>query len=321
MGLFSGKKQRADLPARRQEALRVRREARRSLQTNSDGSSLYRAGRTLPGATSARLYSAEARAIKTATPREKVHHLSYVRRRIAGVLAVVVAVLVGILIFLWQFTATVIMQADSRIAIPQSDLQEYAQSIQQYLSDNPTERLRFNTNKTRLNEAITRRHPEVREVVQVGAAGFTSTKFFIQLRKPVVSWRVDDAQYYVDAQGVSFTKNVFDNPAVTIADNSGVRHTPGTAIASARFLSFVGRAVAAVQVRGLVVQQVSIPAGTSRQIELALKDVDYPFILSIDRSAREQVEDISRGLVYFSNRGIKPRYVDLRVKGKAFYRD
>lgn len=321
MGLFSGKKQRADLPARRQEALRARREARKALQTNSDGSSLYRTGRTLPGATTARLHSAEARAIKTATPREKIHHLSHVRRRIAGVLAVVVAVLIGVLIFLWQFTATVIMQPDSRVAIPQTDLQEYASSIQQYLSDNPTERLRFNLNKARLNEAITRRHPEVLEVTQVGAAGFTTTKFFIQLRKPVVSWRVDDAQYYVDAQGVSFTKNIFDNPAVTIADNSGVRHTPGTAIASARFLSFVGRAVAAVQARGLVVQQVSIPAGTSRQIELSLKDVAYPFILSIDRSAGEQAEDISRALLYFGNQGVAPRYVDLRVKGKAFYRD
>ena len=143
----------------------------------------------------------------------------------------------------------------------------------------------------------------------------------MNFRKPVVLWQVDSVKYFVDANGVSFTKNIYENPKVTIVDNSGVRYTPGTAIASARFLSFVGRSIGVMQSRGMSVNKITIPAGTSRQVEVLINDIPYPFILSIDRLPGGQVEDMQRIIEYFARGGRLPKYVDIRVKGKAFYRE
>ena len=318
MGLFSrkNKKTNDNIPARRR-----RNYDNRATDTPRISPTAFKSGRTLAGTTRSRLKSTERTAVKTATPREKLHHLTYIRKRIAWIFAGFVIICIMLAILLWQFTASVLVQAGSVTVIAQNNLDEYAKTIQQYLSDNPTERLRFNLNEGDLNEFLVRQHPEVASVTQGDAAGFTKTRFVVNLRKPVVGWQVDSVQYFVDSQGVSFTKNIYDNPSVIIVDNSGVKHTPGTAIASARFLGFVGRAVAAMQDRGLVVERVTIPAGTSRQIEATIKDVPYPFILSIDRSPNEQAEDIQRVIGYFGRSGVVPRYVDVRVKGKAFYRD
>ena len=141
------------------------------------------------------------------------------------------------------------------------------------------------------------------------------------MRQPIVSWKVDATNYFVDAQGVSFTESVYPSPNVTIVDNSGVRHTAGTAIASERFLSFVGRAVALAQQNELEVRNVNIPAGTSRQVSFEVRGVNYPIILSIDRSAAEQIEDALRAINYFKRQQKNPDYIDVRVKGKAFYRE
>jgi len=86
-------------------------------------------------------------------------------------------------------------------------------------------------------------------------------------------------------------------------------------------LAFVGQAVALTSRADLNVTQVSIPTGTSRQVELSLEGRSYPVIMSIDRSVGEQVEDMSRVVMYFDAQQVSPRYVDLRVKGKVFYRD
>lgn len=317
MGLFARKK----TPSRPVPRRRLVAAQQPKKDEGRYSSTQFRRGRTLPGTTAARLHAHDSRAIKTATPREKVRHLSYVRRKLAGALGLLVLLSLVLAILLWQFTATASVGTTESSVVPQNELVEYEKSLQKYFADNPMERLRFNLNAQRLNEFMIRKHPEIYAIEQHGATAFTTTAFTVQLRKPVVSWQVDTARYFVDAQGVSFTKNIFDMPAVTIVDNSGVRHTPGTAIASARFLSFVGRAVALAQQNKLVVKQVNIPAGTSRQVELIIDGIAYPFILSIDRLPGEQVEDVLRVIAYFNRvGGIPPHYVDLRVKGKAFYR-
>jgi len=91
-------------------------------------------------------------------------------------------------------------------------------------------------------------------------------------------------------------------------------------VASNRFLGFVGRIVALSKSSGYTVTQAVLPVGTTRQLEIRLKDVVPIVRLSIDRPAGEQVEDMSRTLGYFIGRGEAPAYVDVRVSGKAFYR-
>ena len=280
--------------------------------------SLYTRGRTLAGATSHTLRSAEPRALSNATPREKVHHLTNLRRRLALVLSVSLGVIVLLMLFLYQFTANV--QVGFSGARPASSA-EYERAIQEYLSQNPLERLRFNLDTDKLNAFVSIKLPEVERVEAGGATAAVTSGFDITLRRPVVSWSVDDKTYFVDSHGVSFTKNVYENPSVTIVDNSGVEHTSGTAIASERFLTFVGKVVAQAEANGHKVTKVAIPAGTSRQVELYVEGHEYPIIMSIDRSAGEQAEDMARAIAYFDKQGRKPQYIDIRVKGRAFFRE
>lgn len=316
MALFSRKKTDSTHPPRRRvvdDATRERREERERQATT------FQRNRTRAGSTGHTLRTAQTHALNAATPREKVHHLTGLRRKLSVLLGVLLVVIVILGIFLQQFTASVQMVFADSIKV--SSVETYEDTIQRYLSQHPLERLRFNTDAENLTAFVSSEHPEIESVKSLGYVAPVTSGFQIIFRKPVVSWQVQDKLYYVDAHGVSFTKNLYEAPAVTIVDNSGVEHTSGTAIASARFLNFVGRAVALSQQNSINVQQALIPTGTSRQVEFLVDGHEYPIIMSIDRSAGEQVEDMSRVLSYFSQQGRVPSYIDLRVKGKAFYRE
>jgi len=90
-------------------------------------------------------------------------------------------------------------------------------------------------------------------------------------------------------------------------------------VASARLLSFVGRVVALAGESSYQVTEAILPSGTTRQLEIRLKDVGPLVKLSIDRGAGEQVEDMVRVLRYMSSRGVGATYVDVRVSGRAVY--
>lgn len=308
-------------PSRKKETTPRRRRLDSShTQPPTDRSQVYQRGRTLAGATKPRLKASEARALTTATPREKVHHLSRLRKKIIATLSVLGILIVTITIIVVQFSAGVTVRLQEQ---PRSEHREnsYQKTIQNYYNQNPLERLRFNLKHEHLNQFVTAKHPEVKQLKYDGIDGFATSRFLVELRKPVVSWQIDNRHYYVDESGVSFAINVYDEPGVKIVDDSGVAYTAGTALASARFLSFVGRTVALAKNNNIVITQVIIPAGTSRQVEMRAEGYGYPFIMSIERSAGEQVEDMVRTTGYFKQQNKSPSYVDLRVKGRAFYRE
>ena len=145
--------------------------------------------------------------------------------------------------------------------------------------------------------------------------------FSVSLRHPLASWTIDNTQYFVDEKGVSFQKNVFYSPAISISDESGVPVTAGVSIASNRFLSYVGQTIGAFQAEGVRVEKVIIPANTTRQIEVVLAGQGYPLRLSIDRQIEGQVEDGVRAVRYIEAQGKSPKYIDVRVSGKAFYKE
>ena len=317
--------------SRGQTAYKSRRAAASELRASQDNSGFmrkanvtmtsgeFRRGRTMPGSTRWRLESADKRAINAATPREKVHHLSRLRRMLMVALGAIVAIAGVTLFILMQFTSTVKVESADRYEI--ADYQPYVATVQEYLGRHPLERLRFNLNSKSLNNYVISQHPEVETITQEGLDGFATSSYSIAMRKPVVGWDVGADQYYVDANGVSFEKNFFNDPTVKIIDNSGIDYIPGTAVASERFLSFVGRVVSLANAQSLTVEKVTIPAGTTRQVQLSVVGYAFPIILSIDRSAGEQVEDMTRALQYLRAQGRSAQYIDLRVKGKAFYRD
>lgn len=313
------KKSKRTPPPRRRAALHTQ-DGTKSLAERPRHASRYRRGSTMAGATTHTLKESQPHALHQATPREKMHHLANLRRKLILTLVGLSTIVLVMGVLLQQLTATVVVEL-SGIARTATSSQVYEDSLQEYFSHNPLERLRFNIDQKAMTAFIHSEHPEVESVVSEGYDSLATSRFEVVLRTPVVSWQVDEKMYYVDQYGVSFEKNVYDKPSVKIVDNSGVDYTSGAAIASERFLNFVGQAVARSKDAGVVVTEVSIPAGTSRQVALTLEGYSYEVIMSIDRSVGEQVEDMGRAVRHFSDQGRSPQYVDLRVKGKAFFRE
>mgnify|MGYP006876295320 CR=1 FL=1 len=318
MAIFSKKSDRTPPPPRRtisrasDDTTRVDERPRHTSQ--------YRRGRTMAGSTSHTLRESHAHALHQATPREKMHHLANLRQKLIIMLVGLFVMVVVLGTLLQQFTASAAVEL-SGIARSVTSVRVYEASLQDYLSQRPLERFRFNIDHDAMTAFLHAKHPEVESVVSEGYESLATSRFEVTLRTPVVSWMVDEKIYYVDQYGVSFEKNVHDEPSVKIVDNSGVDYTSGAAIASERFLNFVGQAVARSNDAGVTVTEVSIPAGTSRQVALTLDGYEYEVIMSIDRSVGEQVEDMGRVVRHFNDQGRTPQYVDLRVKGKAFFRE
>lgn len=313
---FPSKKQ-PDMPRRRQQ---MSNDAQAQQPSLDEQSALFRRNRTLTGSVSSRIGSAGELQSNLKSARVQAHELADQRRRIGGVLLVIAAVSLFLAVLLWQFTANVVIVTPGSGITHTIDTAKYEKAIQDYYGQNPFERLRFATNQQRLTEYLHSVTPEVKSVTVVGSAGFASSKLSIVMREPIAGWKIDTTQYYVDGQGVSFVTNYFTSPTVQIIDQSGVRLEAGTAIASNRFLGYVGRTVSTAAKSGLVVEQVIIPGGTTREIDLRIQGNSSSIKLLIDRPVGQQIEDLVRTLAYFKSKGQQPEYIDVRVSNKAYYK-
>jgi cell division septal protein FtsQ len=309
MKIFSKKK--SDAPRRR---------SNRDVVKPSSSPHIFKRNRTLTGTTSNRLDSSSPNADLNSS-RTHVHRLSIQRRKISAVLVVVLIMAIPVWLLISNFTATVSVGLTNVGISKNVDMRKYQNSIQDYLDQNPLSRLTFFLNQSNLSDFVTAKLPEVSSVTQSRAVGIGTTSFAITMRTPVAGWQINNKQYFVDSKGIPFQQNYFLPPSVQIVDNSGIAYKLGTtAIASNRFLSFIGRVVSGVKTNGYTVIQAVLPPNTTRELDIRLKEVNYYIKLSIDRPAGEQVEDMVTAIRYFSMHGQTPQYIDVRVSGKAFYR-
>jgi hypothetical protein len=227
----------------------------------------------------------------------------------------------GLLLFLIsQYSAQVTVSA-GKVANDASMTTTYEPLIQEYFARRPFERFRFATDMKEMVRYMQQNGaPEVVSAAFEPTANLSVSQATLTLREPVAGWVVAGRQEYVDKTGTAFSRNYYETPGVQIVDNSGVPITEGRALASNRFLGFVGRLVGAVNQQGYNVEQVVIPPSTTRQIELRIKGIGYVIKCSSDRSAGEQAEDIGRVIRYLEQRKITPQYIDVRISNKAFYR-
>jgi cell division septal protein FtsQ len=316
--MFSFRKKQSDAaPRRRQQAGDARRE-RASEAAEIDQNHTFRRNRTLTGSLSSRVSSATETTGDLKSSRTHAHHLTLQRRKIAGVLMVVLVIAGMIAGLLFNLTATpVVTSSDHALTLEAS---RYEKAINDYLAVRPIERLRFSLNEERLSDYLRQAVPEVADVEQDGFAYPGATDFTLTMRRPIASWIIGGKQNFVDGEGISFEKNYYETPTVSVIDQSGVQQEAGTAVASSRFLAFVGRVVAEAKTAGLTVEQAIIPVGTTRQLEVKVQGRAYPIKLSLDRGPAVQVEDMEHAIAYFDTHQQTPQYVDVRVSGKAFYR-
>lgn len=278
----------------------------------------FRRNRTITGSASSRVRSTGEENAQLKSERVQAHELVK-KRRSVGVLFLMIF-LAGLSLFLLihQFTASAAVRSDDVTRHLDNEL--YEDTIQSYFADHPAERLRFLANNKTLTDFVQTAHPEVLSVTVGESAGFGKSYFEVVTRAPIAGWKVNGRQQYVDKSGVSFERNYDAEPGVSIVDKSGIPVTAGQAVASNRFLGFVGLVVGLSKAQGYTVTSVIIPEYTTRQVQLQVKDIPYQIKFSIDRKAGEQVEDMIKAITWFKAKGIAPEYLDVRVSGKASYK-
>ncbi len=314
MGKFS--RTPSDQPPRRRAAST---EERTPATQSDDEAVLFRRNRTLTGSPSSYVRATAERAGHMKSGRVQAHELTMQRRKLGGALVGSSIAAVVLLVVVLQFTAHAAISTPGVVAPVPTDM--YKKSIEAYLVYRPFERIRLFTNEENLSRHVMHDAPEVAAVKVVGGGGFATSVFEVTLRKPLASWAIQNARYYVDEKGVSFSRNGYDDPAISIIDESGVPVEAGVAIASNRFLGYVGRTIGEFEDHGVAIDKVSIPIGTTRQIAIIPSGKGYPLRMSIDRAVGEQVEDGVRALRYVDSQNLTPQYIDVRVGGRAFYKE
>lgn len=321
MSLFSRKKNKA-LPRRRQivEDNILRVEGENIASKNRQYS--YRSGRTLTGSTSSRVATAGELGAELRSPRVYSHLLRRKRRHI-GLALVATLFMCGLILFLMQqFIATPELKIAKNNVYTSGNTEytnDYIETIDKYMSEHILERFAFSLDKDNFRKTMQAKYPEIDNIELDHLDGFGRVRFKLTPRTPIAVWDINNKKLFVDSKGVAFTKSYYDDPAVTIVDESGLP-SDGKTVASNRFLGFIGKVIGYTAQRGYVVTKISLPRYTTRQIEVSLENNSYPIKMTFDRPAGEQVEDMVRVVQYTKDHNLSLELADVRVSGRAYYK-
>ncbi len=308
-----------DVPVRRR---RLSDDAATDSETH--GQATFRRGSTITGSSSEHIASASELSGHLQSPRATAHHLHRQRRSVGLMLLGVLVASGAVLFLLYQVIGTLQVSLYGQIKpISASEQQLYRDKIVSYFGKYPLQRLRFLLNTDQLAEYLQAESlTEVKTVASVVPDGLGAAGVVIKMREPIASWLIQGQRQYVDADGVVFARNYFDEPPVQIRDEGSSAPVAGQqvqAVTSRRFLQFIGQTVSYFASHQREVKQVTIPASTTRQVIVTLAD-GYNLKMTVDRPAGEQGEDALRAVNYFQRKRIKPEYADVRVSGRVFYR-
>ena len=311
------KKTQKNAPLRRRDVARARQKELEGDDIQQYSS--FRRSQTLTGSASSSVRTLSEDSAHLRSPRVKSHALTRVRRQLTVIFCGVLVAIAALFVIVSEFTAQVSVTINQEASL--APKAKYEAEVQNYLNNSPLERIRLFMNNANLTDDLRSHFPEVKSATIDGGAGFGVSHLSIVTRQPVAEWTINGQNEYVDGQGVAFRTNYYDDPSVRIVDQSGIRLKEGQTLVSNAFLSFVGQVVgASEQLEHLRVTRITIPPDTTRQIAVSLKGLSYKSILSTDRPAGEQVEDMARAVKWLSRNHQSPKYVDLRVSGEAFYK-
>ena len=291
--------------------------------SSSSSSALFRRNRTLTGSLISSVPSPNEQSASLQSPRVQTHNLKRKRRSIRLALLSALALIAALSWLLVQIIVVPKVQivgTDDNNTLAQAATRDYTAAIQDYLSDNPLERLTININPRNLNRIIQSRFPEVASVSPPAKVSLWTATFAVNLRSPVVYWQSGNTKAYVDNAGIVFDRNVLGGSVIAVEDQTGISADAGNSVISSRFLQFIGKAVGYFKENNLIVTKIALPADTTRQLLISLNGVGYTIKMTVDRPAAGQVEDAIRAVSYLSGKGIAAKYVDVRVSRRAFYR-
>lgn len=103
-------------------------------------------------------------------------------------------------------------------------------------------------------------------------------------------------------------------PTVPIVDENAGQNV------SQRAKTFVARLEADAKDFNLEIDHVVLPFQMAREVLVYFKGRTEYYKMTLERGSTVQIEDASRMMVYLDGKEKKPKYVDLRVEGKAYYK-
>jgi hypothetical protein len=280
---------------------------------------VFRRSRTLTGSASTQVNAPAAGRGQLKTDRLKLHELKGHRRKVLRMLGGVLVVVGALAFMLANFIITPAVTAPQKAGKPLQS-RAYVDTMFVYFADHPLERFGFLLNTAGLEAYLKHTHNEVLSAAINRDWYGGNVRVDIFFRTPLLAWKTGAQQFYVDSQGIAFTYNHFAAPTVAVTDQTGLPPNQSGAVASTRFIRFLGQMVGAVNEykKGKVVA-VIIPPST-REIDLKLEGREYLIKTNSDRDPLQQAEDIAAALTRLDERGIKPQYVDLRVAHKAYFK-
>lgn len=291
-------------------------------QIGSAGSAsryIFRRSRTLTGSAANDVKTVVAVGASLQSERLRLHELHQRRRMLLGLACASVVAAFGV----WYLLASTItgahVVADDQ-SVAQADEQKIMQAIQRYVNNNPTEAFAMSLNHERFSNFMRQVQPDIKTISLQSSWLGIERRFQISYRQALAAWQIGGQQFYIDAEGVAFTTLHGAAPSLKVEDTSGYAPQDGSSVASKRFIRYLGQLLSAVTEKQLgAIERVMLPAST-RELDLFLKDRPYPIKTHVDRDPYQQADDIQSALGFLDEKKIKPEYLDVRVKGKAFYK-
>lgn len=288
----------------------------RSPRVDDQSDYTFRRNRTITGAVSSDIRAASENNAQLRSDRLKSHDLRTHQRRIGWVLIfclLCAAVLYGLLT---QSIFSIKVSSEH----PNNN-QSYEDTVNKYFGSRPGERFSFSFQPDALTQYVQQEHREVQSVSLEKRGFLQPADVTVTLRTPVASWMIGGNQYYIDSSGVAFRDMVGASPTLVVEDKSGIDPNSSGTVAPERMIRYVGRIVAVLAEKGMVVERLELPLLTSRQVDVYLEGRGYAFKTSTDRDPAGQVADIVNMITYLDSHQIVPQtYVDVRVSSRAYYR-
>lgn len=258
----------------------------------------------------------------TSTPAETseraaIHKLAKKRKRLVRHLVWILVAGGLVLLLLWE--AVLSMSIISPQPLSLDDTNRYKATLESYFGERPIERFRFMIDQQSLDSFFLAKAPEAKKV-RVEGHGLATAQVKMTFRQPIAQWASSGTTYFVDDEGVTFQKNYFEAPAITVRDESGVPTVAGQEVINRQFLSFLGQAVSLFGKNDMTVTEVILPADTVRQMTFQLKDRPYPIKMTIDRGVDAQVKQAVLAIRHLDSQGSMPQYLDVRVDQRVFYK-
>ena len=119
--------------------------------------------------------------------------------------------------------------------------------------------------------------------------------------------------WMVNRKKIEEARNV-PQPTVAIIDESGQGITN-------KIKEYVGQLEIDLSDIGLSLNRAVVPSGKNREIDIYLNGNDEVYFkLNVDRGTAVSAEDTKVMLNYLTEHDLHPQYVDIRVKGKGYYK-